>query len=197
MPYDIMGLDDDELGDDLLGDDIDELMGDAYGNELMGYDGGGGGGGLGADDYEILGASRGSKLRALAAALKRSRRRRVVRRGFSRERGLIMGFDRQTIAANTTTDFTANPQVPFRPRTMIVGATDLDGLAIEDIKVGKNSQFVTAGAVPASTFSANATFKDFKFDTAVPGIDVVVTATDLSGVANAVAIAMNGVAAER
>lgn len=202
MPYEILG--DDFLGDDedeLMGDEVDELMGDLYGNDL-GFGGGGddaGMGMMGADDYEILGARgrRGNKLARLARALKLAKRRRLARRGFSRERGLIMGFDRQTIALNTTADFTANPQVPFRPRTMIVAATSIDGLVIEDIKVGKNSQFVTAGAVPAATFSTDATFKDFKFDTAVPGIDVVVTATDVSGAANTVAISMNGVAAER
>ena len=129
--YELMGYDDDELmGDELEGDELDELMGDDellgdfYGNQLMG-----------------------------ARRRKRPAKRKLRRRGYSRERGLVLGFGTQSIAANTTVDFTANPQVPFRAKRIIIQATAINALDVEDIKIGKNSMLTSAQAFPASGFA--------------------------------------------
>lgn len=157
-------------GQYVMGED-DDFIDDALDGEVAGY------------DYEI------------GAAAPR-RQRRMVRRQFSQERGLILPFGRQTVALNASAEFTANPQVPFRPATLVIAATDIDGLVVDDIRVGKNSMLASAGAVPASMFGAASTFRGFKFDTAVPGIQIVLQCTDVSGAANTVAIAMTGVAAQ-
>jgi hypothetical protein len=177
--YEIMGYDEDELeGDEfeIMGDDDDdelegdELEGDFYGNELMG---------------------RRRRRR------KRRGRRRVKRRGYSRERGLLLGFDSQAIAIGATVDFPANPQVPFRAKRTLIGATVIATLLVEDIKVGKNSQFVTAGGFPAVGFAGNTFDQSIKFDTAYPGIDITVTITNNDPAVNTTAVGMFGVAAER
>lgn len=151
----------------------------------MGYGGAYGDPALG---LEILGAS---------AQSLRGSDRQLVETQYTRERGLIMGFGSATVALNASATFSANPQVPFRPSSLIISATAIAGLTVDDIKVGKNSQLVTSGAVPAAAFGADTTFKAMKFDTAGPGIDVSVDVTDTSGAANTVAMAMFGVAAER
>ncbi len=181
--YELMGYDDDELmGDDdddeLLGDDLDELMGD---DELLG------------DDFygnELMGARRRRRR-------KRRGKRKLRRRGYSRERGLVLGFGTQTIAANTTVDFTANPQVPFRAKRIIIQGTSITQLDVEDIKIGKNSMLTSAQAFPASGFAGGTFDQAIKFDTAVPGIEITVTLTDQSGLANVTTVGMFGVAAER
>jgi hypothetical protein len=183
MPLELLGDLDDDL-DELMGDD--ELEGDFYGNELMGDDDDDD-----DDDVELMGARRRRRRRHARG------RRRLRRRHYSRERGLVLGFGTQTIAANTTVDFTANPQVPFRPKRMIVQATSVAQLDVEDIKVGKNSMLTSAQAFPASGFAAGTFDQAIKFDTAVPGIEVTVTCTDQSGAANVTNVGMFGVAAER
>jgi hypothetical protein len=144
-------------------------------------------GGVG-QQLDILGAE--------AAAQVPPGRRAIVREEYTKERGLLLPFGRATVGAGLTADFTANPQVPFRPSSLIIGATAIAGLVVDDIKVGKNSQFVASGAAPAAAFGSDATFKGLKFDTAVPGIDIVITVTDVSAVDNVVSMAMFGVAAD-
>ena len=174
----IMGFDDD---DDIEGDE-DELEGDY---EIMG-------------DDELEGDFYGSELEGRRRRRKRKRsKRRLKRRGYTRERGLLLGFDSQAVAIGATVDFPANPQVPFRCKRTLIGATSIAGLVVEDIKVGKNSQFVSAGGFPAVGFAGNTFDQAIKFDTAYPGIDIVVTVTDTSGAINTVSIGMFGVAAER
>lgn len=175
MPYEIMGWDEDD--DELEGDD--ELLGDFYDNALEGYD----------DGDELLGRKRRRRGRKAKRGLRR--------RGYSRERGLVLGFGSQTVLASTTVDFVANPQVPFRGKRLIIAATDLGGLNLEDLKIGKNSMLVSAQAMPASAFAAGTFDQAIKLDTAVPGIEITATVTDVSAVDNVVSIGMFGVAAER
>lgn len=199
--YEILGYDDDDLmGDDfddeglqgydeLLGDDDDDydLMGDDdEDDDLLG-------------DLEILGRRRRRRRRGRSRSRRRrpKARRRVARRAYSRDRGLILGFGTQAgIAAGATVDFTANPQVPFRPKRVLID-TDATPIEVADIKVGKNSQLASAGGFPASGFQANAFDIGVKFDSAYPGLDIVTTITNNAVGAATVTVGMFGYAAER
>jgi hypothetical protein len=152
--------------DDIMGDD-DDIMGD----ELMG-------------ELELVG--RAAK-----------RRKRALRRGgYSRDRGLLLGFGSKDITSGDTQDFLANPQVPFRPKRIIIDPAT--NIAVQDIKVGKNSQLVSANSFPAVAFQANAFDIGIKFDTAYPGIDITVTLTNNgAGTATGTTVGMFGFAAER
>lgn len=183
--YELLGagtLDDfDDEG--LEGDDYDddELMGDY---EILGDD---------YDDDDLMGRRRRRRRRGRG----RRARRVVARRGYTRDRGLVLGFGTQTpIAAGATVDFTANPQVPFRPKRVVID-TDQTPIAVEDIKVGKNSQLASAGAFPGSAFQANAFDIGVKFDSAYPGLDIVVTVTNNAAMAATITVGMFGYAAER
>lgn len=189
---------DDLLGDDLVGDDYD-LMGDVDDD----FDEGG----MLGDEYEILGDDDDDLMGDLEILGRRRRRRRrrarprvrrrVARRGYTRDRGLLLGFGTQTgIAAGATVDFVANPQVPFRPKRVLID-TDQTPIEVADIKVGKNSQLASAGGFPGSAFQATAFDIGVKFDSAYPGLDIVVTITNNSAAAATITTGMFGYAAER
>jgi hypothetical protein len=172
--YDIMGYEDDEL----LGDELDELLGQGTVDDF--------------DEGGLLGAKRRAK-------------RRLARRGYSRDRGMLMSLGTVAIAVGGGIgNFIAAPQVPFRPKRIIISANvagvaaALDVLVINQINVGKNSQLVAAGDFPATAFAADAQDIGVKFDTAYPGIDILVQATN-NDAANIMTttIGMFGYAAER
>ena len=172
--FDDYGLEGDDYDDD------DDLMGDL---EILGDE----------DDDELMGQRRRRRMRRG----RRRVRRRVARRGYTRDRGLILGFGTQTpVAAGATVDFTANPQVPFRPKRVVID-TDETPIAVEDVKVGKNSQLASAGAFPGSAFAANAFDIGVKFDSAYPGLDIVVTVTNNAAMPATITVGMFGYAAER
>lgn len=183
MPYEIMGYDDDD-DDELMGFDDDELLGDDD-----------------DDDDELLGDDQsfyGSELLGRRRRRKRKKRgRKLKRRGYSRERGLVLGFGSQSIATGVTVDFVANPQVPFRGKRLILSATSLNEASLEDLKIGKNSMLVSAQSMPAEAFGAGTFDQAIKLDTAVPGIEITATISSSSVAANVVNVGMFGVAAER
>lgn len=137
--------------DDLEGEDDDEL------EEIGEYDI------LGYDDYEI--------------GARRKRKPRVKRRSYSRARRQLLPFgDTGSLAAGNSVDLLGNPQVPFKPERLVIQETTSTGAAVvSDIKVGKNSQFISAGTFPAALFQGNSNEGLFQFDTARPGIDIVIT----------------------
>lgn len=205
-PYEIIGELDDLLGedDDLnylegIDDDLDDLdvSGDIY-DTLSGYD-------------EIVGAKKNKK-RALAKALiKRkvlNQKRALVRRGYTRDRALLLPFgsillDPKAPVPTNRASILANPQCPFRPRRLVLSASSvgitnpIDELVVNDIKVGKDSQLIASGGFPASAFQGGANEMLFKFDTASPGIDISVDLENTNAsYAMTVTVGMVGYAAE-
>lgn len=174
MPFNIVGA---HYPQYLVGADPQSGYGDPLSRPLMS-------GAPAAGRLELMGAE------AEAA------RRRLVMRDYTQERGLLLPFGSTAIPLNGTVAVTQNPQVPFRPSSIIIQATAIDELTVDDIRIGKNSQFVSAGAFPASAFGPASTFKGISFDTAGPGIDIVIQMTDVSGAENVVVLGMYGVAAE-
>jgi hypothetical protein len=134
---------------EIVGEDYDDLE-DYDDMDLAGY-----------DDYDI-----GAR-----------RRPKVKRRAYSRARRQLLPFgDTGTLASGSSIDLLGNPQVPFKPERLVIQETTTTGSAVvTDIKVGKNSQFISAGAFPASLFQGNSNEGLFQFDTAKPGIDIVIT----------------------
>jgi len=102
-------------------------------------------------------------------------------RGMSKAREYVLGFDSvATVAAAATAIITNRPQVVFRPDRIVVPASISPSFLINDFKVGKNSQFAAASAVPAEIFSQNAFGVRLKMDTANPAVDVVINVTNIS-----------------
>jgi hypothetical protein len=156
---------------EIVGDDYDDLEEDDE-EELQGY-----------DEYEI-GARRRPKVR---------------RRKYSRARRQMLPFGSTgSLAALASIDLLGNPQCPFKPERLILQEiTSTGALIISDLKVGKNSQFVSAGDFPSSLFAGDANEGLFQFDTARPGIDIVVSllnadaANPLTAYVGMVGVALN------
>ena len=175
----LLGYDDDLLGDEILGDEF-----------LLG------------DDYDVMGAARRSRnpgqARAIAqmkAAQRQQRRNQLARLAQAKQAGavavkqtaptkgrvLMVGFDSvATVAAATTIAITAQPQVLFRPRRLVLSDAAANAFVINDVRVGKDSQFVSAGAVPGSAFRPDAVAIDLQLDTCQIAASIVLNVTNIS-----------------
>jgi hypothetical protein len=208
MPVDIMGDDlGDELGDDLgdeLGDDLGDDLGDELGDVLVGDDLMGDVDIMGDDlvgDY-LIGAplKRRSKRRLQVQQLRRkastaqlvrqamlAKRLKMAKmvhsRGPTKSRIQSIGFTRTAVPANTTVEITARPQVLFRGTRLLVSGSIATNFMIEDIKVGRNSQFVGTGAQPAEAFKDTATGDNVSLDACKAGVDLTLIVTNISGAA--------------
>lgn len=144
-----MGYDDD-------GGDLDELEPEMGDEELGGY------------GVELVGQ------RSRVPRPGRRARIRAVKNNVLRRYPLGLGV--VNIGAGATVIIRANPQLPFMLETV---KTPTTGMTIDNIQVGTVSQFVAAGAVPTEVFAPDAVAVQLKGDTAVPGVDVAITVTNL------------------
>lgn len=115
----------------------------------------------------------------------------------SKSREYPLGFASDApVAAGASASITTRPQVPFRLDRLVV-PSDLAGLfTIDDVKVGKNSQFAAEGAVPARIFQENGVGVCLKGDTAQISMNVTIRVTNISGAASMFRAAVIGPAVE-
>ena len=123
---------------------------------------------LGPLGYEMDEASRIAYMRRIAsrnAAV-------VVDRPMNRARQLPLGFPAASIAGGGTVasptsavSFT-QPQVTYRGQRLFVVPSAMGVCIVQDLKVGKDSQFVAAEPVPAEMFSPLSFGSDMNLDTA-------------------------------
>lgn len=147
----------------------------------------------GDDEIEDLLAVSGAE--ALIGAKKRARKRLarnqltqlahnkalLQTRGPTKARYFPLGVPATTIAAGAAATIPVQPQVPFRPQRFVVPSDIAGSFTIGDIRVGKNSQFVTADAVPARAFQEDASSGiEFGFDTAQVSQVISVVANNIS-----------------
>lgn len=108
----------------------------------------------------------------------------------------FLGFDSVTpILPDSSAVITAQPWRPFRPDTLVIPRDIARPFLINDIKIGKNSQFVGAGSIPAEAFSGEERIK-LKFDTAQIAQDISITVTNTSLKGIRFVASMSGVALE-
>ena len=80
------------------------------------------------------------------------------------------------VAANVN----AQPQVLFRPERLVIDQ-NANSWLVNDLRVGKNSQFVAAGSMPGAAFGANAFGVRLKCDTAQISQLITLNVTNNSG----------------
>jgi hypothetical protein len=96
----------------------------------------------------------------------------VVDRPMNKARELPLGFPVATLdaggspAAPTSAVSMTAPQVVYRGRRLFVVPSALGVCIVQDLKVGKDSQFVAAEPVPAEMFSPLSFGSDMNLDTA-------------------------------
>ena len=85
----------------------------------------------------------------------------------SKPRQYPLGFDSvTTVAAAATTQITSRPQVLFRPERLVLSSAAAPAFLINDLIVGKDSQFAAAGTLPGDAFGPTAFGVRLRCDTA-------------------------------
>lgn len=113
-----------------------------------------------------------SKLQQVADAMRMARNVdpravSVVDRPATRRREYPLGFESTVdVASGGSSVVTANPQISFRGERLVVPSDISLFFVLDDILVGKNSQLVSSGPVPASAFSEVAVGVRLNLDTA-------------------------------
>lgn len=102
----------------------------------------------------------------------------------TRSRHLMLNFDTvATVAAGANVQLVSRPQVVFRPERLLIGGAFAPSFIINDIKVGKNSQFVNSAAAPGDAFGPTAFGVELQLDTCQISMDIVLDVTNISGAA--------------
>ena len=173
-------LDGDDSGfetTEILGDLLD---GDDESGEFVGDDESG-------DD--ILGAIIKSAASKRSSAKKQAMARDLLRRRVQSgsllrsvsprsSREYALGLGSTSVAGNSSANINVQPQVIFRPERLVVPSNLAVDFLITDIKVGKNSQLVSTGALPAVMFTENAFGVRLKMDTAQISMFVTISVTN-------------------
>lgn len=168
------------VGDDLLegeegfvGDDLDDLLeGAGDHDDLMGA-----WFGIGA------GNKRKRQREAIAALIKKRIGAGSIVRDSSptKSREYVIGFDTTSVAAGATASPSKRPQVLFRPERIVIPSNIALDFVVVDVKVGKNSQFVQSGEVPAVVFTEGSFGVRLKMDTVQVSMDLTLTVRNTSG----------------
>jgi hypothetical protein len=172
---------------DVMGYDIDDEPSIALGTEF------------GADpdldalmsgrEYPIVGADkkdeelRKKRRRAFLRHLAARHAAAVVPRPVTKAREYPLGFPTTPVAAGATVNITAQSQVPYRARRLIIASDIAGSFLVNDIKVGKNSMFASAGTgpVPARMFSEFGVGVDLNLDTSQISQLISINVTNISG----------------
>jgi hypothetical protein len=93
-------------------------------------------------------------------------------------REFVIGFGPTPINGNMTAIFQAQPQLIFRGSRLIVPSALANNFSINDIRVGKDSQAVSANPIPAAAFSELAVGVNLGLDTATPGIIITISVSN-------------------
>lgn len=105
----------------------------------------------------------------------------LVAREPQKSREFPLGFPETDIPAGATREVIVQPQIPFRGERLVI-PSDIAGLfSIDDIRVGKNSQFVASSPIPARTFSEVGVGVGLHLDTAQVSQQIVLRVRNISG----------------
>ena len=161
------------------GSDGDDILGDLLDGEFVGD------GSDGADDAAIGAAVRKKRANAQKQAMSRDLMRRRVAAGAllrsvppRNAREYALGLGSTSVAGTSSANINVQPQVIFRPERLVVPSNLAVDFLITDIKVGKNSQLVSTGALPAVMFTEQAFGVRLKMDTAQISMFVTVSVTN-------------------
>jgi hypothetical protein len=103
--------------------------------------------------------------------------------GYTKSREYPLGFDSgAVIAAAASQAVTTQPQVVFRVERLVVPSDIGGSFVIDDVVVGKNSQFAATNVgVPARTFDERAVGVRLRGDTAKVSQNVTIQVTNIGG----------------
>jgi hypothetical protein len=167
--------DDDESGyeEDLVGDDVvDDII-----EAISGSD-------------ELVGARRKKRRRRPKRRVSKAVMRKLKATQFRR---YPLGLGVTNLLAGASAVLTVTPQLPYKLMRISTPSTNI---TIDNIQIGTVSQFVAAGGVPSECMAPNAINAELKGDTCVPGVQIQITVTDVSGAANTFRACLWGLVAQ-
>jgi len=171
-------LDGDEAGDDSGYEGMTEIVGDDAGDDS---------GAQFVGEDSSMGAS---KRHARADATKQALMRKRVQAGAMLRtlpprsaREFVIGLGSTALPGLSSANIAVQPQVIFRPERIVIPSNLAADFLITDIKVGKNSQLVSPGAIPAVVFVENAFGVRLKMDTAQIAQFITISVTNQNGAA--------------
>ncbi len=130
-------------------------------------------------------AAKAARVRKLADAMKLAREVdpgavAVVDRPEDRRREYALGFTAAAaIPVGASSTATALPQVRFRPERIVIPSTIAPSVTLDSIVVGKDSQQVAAGAIPAEVFTEVGVGVRLNLKTAIVGMQIVLSFTNI------------------
>lgn len=170
----------------IMGSEMQRLIGDAV-DEVLAISG--------ADDGSVE-ISEATKQQAVATIL--ARKGLVLREEQpTHSRVFPLGFESSTtILAGASATITSRPQVIFKGQRLVVPSDVAGTFVLDDVKVGKDSQFVAEGSIPARVLQENAVDVAFELDTAQISQDISISVTNIGGAPAVFRAALIGQAAE-
>jgi hypothetical protein len=174
-------------GDDSLGFEYTELLGDdESGLSAPSFVPSSSGAFVGSQqEADIVGAflarKQNAQQQAAAQALMRKRvAAGALLRGVAprNSREYALGLGSTSVSGNSSANINVQPQVIFRPERLVVPSNLAVDFLITDIKVGKNSQLVSTGALPAVMFTEVAFGVRLKMDTCQISMFVTISVTN-------------------
>jgi hypothetical protein len=160
---------------------------------------------MGDDDIDFIGDDDGSGHSVdMSAARQQAAAKILGRNGLmlketrpTRSRIFPLGFESDgTVAPGVSVVIVSRPQVLFRGERLVIPSDIAGDFVLDDVKVGKDSQFVAEGAIPGRVLQEDAIDVAFQLDTAQISQDVSISVTNISGAARTFRAALIGRAAE-
>jgi len=112
-------------------------------------------------------------------------------------RFLPLGFDSvSAVAAGATAIITQRPQILFQPSRLVISGAIAAFFLVNDIKIGKNSQFGASGSLPSDVFSPTSVGVALAMDSAQVAQDIVLNVTNIDAAAHRFTAAMLGESCE-
>ena len=93
-------------------------------------------------------------------------------------REYALGLGSTSVSGSSSANINVQPQVIFRPERLVIPSNLAVDFLITDIKVGKNSQLVSTGALPAVMFTEVAFGVRLKMDTCQISMFVTISVTN-------------------
>ncbi len=89
-----------------------------------------------------------------------------------------LGFPTTEIVAEATANVVTTTQVLFRGRRLVIPSDIAADVLVNDLRIGKNSQFPSSGPVPGRVFSEAAVGVDLSLDTAQVSQSIALNVTN-------------------
>jgi len=95
-------------------------------------------------------------------------------------REYAIGLGSTSIAGNSSARINVKPQLIFRPERLLVPSCLAMDFLVTDLRIGRRSQLVSKGAIPAVMFTENAFGVRLRMDTAQPSMFITISVTNLN-----------------